>query len=376
MKGTRILIVALIVLIVLPAAGYVGWLLKKSETLEVVVINKSYTTFKNSENRSLQHVLAHNKIQSIGKFMYDLSEQYYGLHWKDGEMVIKNPRLKDINRMVERTDLVYFADAFGVVEADNVGDATPVAYGGLNNTDYTLLRELITRDRTVVAECSFFGAPTDPLVRYNIETLLDIFYSGWHGIYVQELSRKLSDRIGNDIHAMYAEYRGTPWEYEGAGLVLVNHEAKRVVVLKEGVDIDTQGGIIHTAQEVADMLNVAEYTSYEGWFSLLFARSNTVLSSFNLQPTEAGRQILLESGLSESFPALIKTGNGYFMAGDFGKAKSSALLPRTSFIGGIFAKAKHKSNSAGNFFYTYYQPVMDHVLAEVSEHHQTAAEEE
>ena len=63
------------------------------------------------------------------------------------------------------------------------------------------------------------------------------------------------------------------------------------------------------------------------------------------------------------------------MSGDFGKVQPTAILTRSSFVGGIFAGAKHNSNSHKNFFYTYYKPVMDHIIGEVLENRESAPEE-
>jgi hypothetical protein len=47
-------------------------------------------------------------------------------------------------------------------------------YGGFNNLDYILSKKAIASGTKYIAECNYFGFPTEPLMRYNIEQVTDI----------------------------------------------------------------------------------------------------------------------------------------------------------------------------------------------------------
>ena len=147
MKALMTLLIIPAILGVISLLGFAGWLVKKGLYLEVLVINKSMIEFKGSENYALNYVLNSDKIVTPGNRKYRMDVDYIGLYWNGGDYEVKYPRLKEIARTVEKTDMIYFADAGGIQKSQvnklNEGEEDRTVYGGINNTDYTLCRELI-----------------------------------------------------------------------------------------------------------------------------------------------------------------------------------------------------------------------------------------
>jgi len=362
MKTKKALIIIVLVILVIPAIGFAVWQLKKGEPVDVFVVNKSMTSYNGSENKTFNYVLNRNKIFTTANRPYDLKVDHYGLQWNNGDYRVNFPRLKDLERTAERADLVYYADVSGITTSDigtlEDGEENKLEYGGLNNADYTLVREVIRTGKPLIIETGFFG-PADPLVRYNIEQLTDVYYVGWSGKYVRDLSDDADLFAGLHWKKLYSEYTGVEWSATGPGIVLINPEARRVLVLKEGEHIQTENGLIVSTDIAMDEYGLPPFVNFEGWFSLLHPGRNEVLSEFRLEPTEEGKQLLNEFGIPETFPALIHAGeNVWFLAGDFGKCRSNILLPRVAVVGPVFETLKGKSAKASNFFYSYYEPFM------------------
>jgi len=372
MKTTRVLIIVVLVIVIIPLIGYAGWMLRKGESLEVFVVNKSLTEYRGSENRAMNSVLNRQKILTSGNRLYNLKTDHYGLLWDKGDFMVKFPRLNELDRTAEISDMVYYADASGIMTSDTrnleEGEADQVEYGGLNNTDYTFIRKLISRGKPLVLECSFLGPPTEPLVRYNLEQMTDVYYVGWLGTYVKDLADELHHDAGGDCREIYRNYTGKEWSFRGPGIIMVNTDAGRILVLEEGKGIQTSGGLIVSTEDAMEKYGFPEAVNYSGWFTLLHPGRNEVCSEFQLNPTEEGKQLLNEFGIPETFPALIHADeNLWFLAGDFGKCKSSKVIPRLWAVGPLMEWFHGNSKNGSNFFYTYYQPFMRTVIEDASE---------
>lgn len=367
MKTTRVLIIVVLVIVVIPLIGYAGWLLKKGESLEVFVVNKSMTHYRGSENESMNSILDRQKVLTAGNRLYNLKVDHYGLLWDDGDYRVKFPRLKELDRAAELSDVVYYADVSGIMTSDTRdlgnGETDKVEYGGLNNTDYTFIKTLISEEKPLVIECSFFGPPTEPLIRYNMEQMTDVYYVGWSGMYVKDLAAVPAQEEGIDWQKLYRDYSGNNWTFRGPGIVLLNKDAARILVLEEGKGIQTTDGLIVSTDEGRKTYGLPESVNYAGWFTLLHPGRNEVVSQFQLNPTEEGKLLLNEFGIPDTFPALIHADkNLYFLAGDFGKCRTSRILPRLWVLGSVLEKARSNSKNASNFFYSYYQPFMNTII--------------
>jgi hypothetical protein len=372
MKTTRVLIIVVLVIVIIPLIGYAGWMLKKGESLEVFVVNKSLTHYRGSENRAMNAVLTRQKVLTSGNRLYNLKVDHYGLLWNKGDYTVKFPRLNELDRAAEISDMVYYADASGIMTSDirslGEGEKDQVEYGGLNNTDYTFIRKLITLNKPLVVECSFMGPPTEPLVRYNLEQMTDVYYVGWLGTYVKDLAGEPDHRGGVDWKKLYKDYTGNDWAFSGPGLIMINADAGRILVLEEGSEIQTSGGLIVSTGHAMDEYGIPESVNYTGWFTLLHPGRNEVCSEFRLNPTEEGKLLLNEFGIPESFPALIHAeDNLWFLAGDFGKCKSNRVVPRLWAVGPLLERINGNSKQASNFFYTYYMPFMRTVIEDARE---------
>jgi hypothetical protein len=381
MKTTKTLVIVVLIILVIPLLGYAAWMIRKETQLEIFVVNKSMTNFRRSENKSFNYILNKEKVYTAGNRNYNLAIDHYGLIYSKDDYRIKFPRLDEVDRAAEKADLVYYADVSGIRPAfSNVSkqeEADQIFYEGLNNTDYTFLREVISRGKPVIVEFCFFSPPTEPLVRFNLEKLTDVYYVGWIGKYVKDLAADADEVDLYDWKDLYLEYTGDPWSAKGPGVIMINPENGRVLVLKEGKEIESSDGFIISTKDAVANYNLSPRVNYHGWFSVLHAGRNVVMSEFNFNATAEGRDILNEFGIPETFPALIHADdNLYFMAGDFGKCRSNPFFSRVMGLGSLIDGARSHSKRASNFFYSYYKPFMTKIVQDAMEIKRTLNQEE
>lgn len=370
MKPIKSVIFVLIVIILIPLLGFTGWLLKDSTPLNILTINKSMRKFNGSENQSLNYLLNKEKIFTDWNQKYNLKDDFYGMHWMNKDFWIQNIKLKEVEEKTINSDLVYFADIYGVRTSHlrdlKENEKDKLEYGGINNTDYAFIRSLLSHNKYTIVESSFICPPTEPLVRYNLEKLTDIYYAGWKGKYLGDLSIDSDCNSELNCKILYETYTGNKWDASGPGIIFYNAESQRIIVLLEGIDINTSNGLIRTSEEGIEKFNLPERVNYKGQFTVLHPGRNKVISTFQLNPTDEGRKKLNEGGIPASFPALIETDNHlYYLAGDFGKSNVNMFFSRIAGVNSLLQGTKKRSINANNFYYSYYYPFMNTILNDV-----------
>jgi len=381
MKTLKVTGIVVVIILIVPLLGYVGWLLKKGTNMEVIVVNKAMYSYHSSENSSLNYVLDSKKILTAANQPYNLKTDFLGIKELNGELKSNMPRLRDVDRIANEADLVYYADVsepFLKKHKSSVNNENnDQALGGLNNTDYSFIRDIISMEKPLVLECNFICPPTEDLVRYNLEKLMDIYYLGWIGKYTDRLE---ADPLSNEIFNwkdMYTSFTGNEYEFTGEGIILMDPAGGRVVILQEGKHIQSGDGLIITNKEWSEKLHLPEKVNYSGWFTLLHPGQNTVISEFTMNPTDIGLALLNEQGIPYRFPAAILTEpQTYLFAGDFGKNTVSHLFSKVVVIRPVHDAIKRRNYlNSKNFFYSYYQPFMTSIVESAMENQRVETEE-
>ncbi|HKK63174.1 MAG TPA: hypothetical protein VJ951_11450 [Bacteroidales bacterium] len=367
MKSIKVFVIIISIVIVIPILGFAMWFMQESKPLSIAMINKSILKYKGSENQSFNYILNKEKYFTDWDMKYNLKNDYFGVHWLKDKYRVKYPSLRDVEKKVNESDVVYFSDMYGIRtnHLKNLSKDGPdkLEYGGVNNTDYTFVKALISHNKPTIIECSFLAPPTEPLVRYNFETMTDIYFVGWNGKYLNDLSIDPDLNIELNCIDMYEKYTGKKWNFSGPGVVFYNVHDERVYVLQENIDINASEGLIITSEEGINKYNLPEKIGYNGRFTVLHPGDNKVVSYFELNPTAEGKRKLNELGIPDKFPALIEAGdNLYYLAGDFGKNRVNMFLSQMNGINDVVHSMKKRSISASNFFHAYYYPFMSKVL--------------
>ena len=77
MKISKILLIIVLVIVLIPVLGFLSWQLKKGHELDIVFINKSMMHYDGTENKSFSWILNNKKILGPGKALYDMETNYF-----------------------------------------------------------------------------------------------------------------------------------------------------------------------------------------------------------------------------------------------------------------------------------------------------------
>jgi len=368
MKSLKVIIILLGIIIILPALGHLIWMVQKKQELNLLIVNKSVEESSQNEVKTLNWVLNFDKVLKNNDDHYDFTSDYYGFH-PDAvteDRSIRAYKLEDFSFIHENYDGLIFLDNNGVEL--NTSNSTLDYYGGLNQTDFLLIKDMIDSSKMVVAEFNFFSEHTDDLVRYNTETLLDIYTLRWKGKYFKDLSRKaLEDEIDTAWFSTYSDFYEKQWDFSGEGLIMYNYKNDYILVLPAREYMDANGLTIETCESAVNDYGLPEEASYDGWFEVVYEGENEVLSTLNPNLNEEGKELFLKNGLDPVFPVSIKMKDKpvYFLAGDFSKQNVFLSSSRVRIVSDACRLiCKGMTSNPRRFFHTYYVPFMSGILKE------------
>ncbi|MCD4768700.1 MAG: hypothetical protein K8R35_00845, partial [Bacteroidales bacterium] len=118
-KTLLITIIVLIVILILPAAGFVGWVFTEKKPMNVVILDKTVHSLDREKHRSLTWVLANSRIvKKDNNRKYLLRKDYYGFipikPLRSKQFRRNDFRLADLIILADNNDVLYYADTYGV----------------------------------------------------------------------------------------------------------------------------------------------------------------------------------------------------------------------------------------------------------------------
>ena len=370
MKTTRLLLIFLAVIIVLPFFGRFFWILQKGRDMEIMIINKTVPKNSSNEVKSLNWVLNYNKILKTDHSRYRYERDYYGYHpdAPEEEWKIRSYSLAELPSIQEKYNALFFLDNQGVKLTGDIVKTASDYYGGFNQNDYLLLKQMLNADKLIIAEYNFFSNPTVDLVRYNTEQMLDIHSLGWRGKFFNNLNaRKISFELDPGWIDRYKDYYGKNWDFQGPGIVIINEKQNRIIVLPRSETMIKDYPEVLTGEKYTGLFHIPEKSAFTGWFSIVYQGHNDIISTFDLNLNDNGKEILMKNGLECRFPAVIKYADHpfYYLAGDFSKEKVMLVWSRIRILNNLIRSVTgNMTNDPGVFFQTYYVPFMSAVLNE------------
>jgi hypothetical protein len=375
-KRTAIIVIGIFLLAII--VSWLLWFMKADRTLNVVIVDKSVKSFSRDSHSAVVWILNHDKYVNSKHKSYSLSRDYYGFYplkpRNSGNFEIKRVLLSDIAEVSEKSDILYFADMYGLYFSEwykNNIDKGPSAkiIGGITNSDYSLLKFMIDSKKTIIIESIFYCEPTEPLNRYRTEEALDIHPVGWSGKYFKSLDSTDKD-MPRWIVQTYMKNNDGKWPFKKPGIVFLKGNTQSVV-LEEGKHLDISRPQIETSNENATHFNVPNQVSFSNWFEIYTVGPNyKTISDFSLKVNAAGASILELNGIPSKFPAILvdKSNKIYFFTGDFANQK---ITFNTYWIPGWLSLKQHSMfhNEASSFLWTFYYPFMSNLFKEVQQAH-------
>lgn len=373
MKKTNFALVFILIIISFIILTFSFWYFQPKKQLNIFILDKTVTDFSYREHAPFIWVLKNKNIVTPQKKLYSL-EDYYGfvpLNSKDKEKYkIRSIRLFEVLTMSDQLDMVYYTDTYGVFSSDLVDSGLYMKpyliYGGLNQNDYLLLREMKRKKKLIVAEFNLLGSPTSDLIKQKTQELFDFRWTGWTGRYFKSLKNIPMNQIPGGIINAYQNMYDKSWDFTNPGLVIINEDG-RIVVLEEGSGINSAMPVIIPTEKAKKEYNLPSSQKYGFWFDIIqTSRNNNVQAFFKLDVDSTGQKILKKYGLPDSFPAIIEHTSDYkfyYFSGDFSDNAPVEWLSHFSAIPAIMSKIRTGSvGSSNEFFWNFYIPLINGIL--------------
>ena len=378
MKILRTILIVLIILVLIPVFSWIIWNFKPSRPIDLLVLNKTVLSMDHQQHRALFWLLINDKFVKSNKKAYKKNKDYYGFHPQKPAKAKKYEvnssfKLEEIDEVVASYDGIYYADMEGVYfnewyERSQESGRGNLIDGGLNNSDYLLLKTMYEENKLIIAEYNFFGPPTDEFVRYRTENLIDVHWTGWVGKYFHNLNSRKAKDIPHWVREAIESANDGEWPYSGSGILLVNEMAKKFIFLEEGVHLDVSVPEIQTVEGAFEGMDIPDVVHYPNWFEINTTDQNTVLAEFKIHINLEGKTVLDQAGIPSRFPAIMKAGSGnpfYYFCGNFAEYDVTMF---TAKLAGIHAFEKlfysKKSQCCSMFYWTYYQPLVAGIIGE------------
>jgi len=364
-------------MLIVPILMFMVWILWPQQELNIVLINKSVPDESRTEHASINWLLKHDQIVNSQGESYQIDTDYYGFFPQaDSGYTIRDFNSYDthqFDRLVELTDIVYSADAYGVYSHNYHGDLSlpnRLIYGGLQMSDVTFLKKMYDHGKLVISEFSLFGAPTSSTVKDSLESIFGIEWSGWIGRYFISLDTTANDALPHWVVKLYQDDQGLSWPFKDSGIVLV--KGSEILILEYGTHLDLETPVIETQSVYSEKYGLPESIPYPFWFDIVSSptRDNQVLSIFHLPVNAEGEKLLRKHGIPTLFPAVLHEISDqhrfFYFAGDF---SDNPVFPVTAYFKGIswFQSFLYNSNEIDDrrqFFWRYYRPLITTILRE------------
>lgn len=365
---------ALIIIAAFPLLSYFLWFYKEKKPVEILIMNKTVTSESRSENKAAFTILKYNRIIRKDSKQYNHREDYYGFFplspGNDQEYFIREIDSNQADSLSGHYDMAWFIDTYGISAADwqsrsQDEDYSPVLYGGLTMNDYLFLEKMTGMNKLVFAEFNFFASPTTENVRSKTEALTDIYWSGWTGMYYDNLDYNTNESIPEWIVEAYHSQTGNSWQYTRPGIILANEKGS-VLILENETHLDIEVPLITTTADKAKQYGVIENVHYPYRFNISYAADTAdVISYFELSVNEAGNDLLKSSNIPFRFPAVTGNDNNfYYHGGNFSyydmPALTTMLLGKRYFD---FLFYNENPEDRSKFFWRYYYPFVTGVIS-------------
>lgn len=353
------------------------WLIKEKKVLNAYILDKTVTRIDRHEHKSFSWILNNNKYVLPNKKQYSHKADYFGffpINFKDEIFDLKSIRINEVEEYASNYDMLFYADCYGVYSFEWYKvSSKPIrsqkVYGGLNQNDYLLLKEMLDKGKLAIAEYNMFSTPTNALVRAKTEELLGINWSGWTGKYFSTFDVSAKNGPPAWMQNLYGSQHLGVWPNKGSGIILINNDGL-IELLELENHLNSPIPIIKTNPESIERFNVSQNVIFEHWFEFIDPGNNLVHSNFTLDITPEGKEILTKIGLTEIFPAVIEgiDLNYFYFCGNF--SDNPAKMWTAKLAGGKWLNHflnRFSNTNRARFYSEYYTPLIERILVEKHE---------
>jgi hypothetical protein len=374
MKKTLLIVfLILAVIFVLPVINLIRWNFQEKKPIDIILVDKTVPTLERDHHKSFSWILLNGRfVKKETNSCYSFITDYYGFSpkrpVKEKQWERNDYRLTDLISLAEKNDAVYFADTYGVFfndwyEGINKSRKSRKLYGGLNNNDFLLIKEMKDRNKLIILEYNSFDYPTAQFESIRTQEKLGLTFSGWTGKYFNSLDSTSKD-FPIWMTSMYRKQFKKPWTFTKPGIVILRE--KEILVLEQGIHLKNAMPHIVTSASNSSKFGVAESVAFDRWFDIIDPLQNNIVSKFQIETTALGDTLLGSNNLGNWFPAVVQdsvSNRIYYFSGDFATNKVpywTAKFEGVNKLRGLLYS--EKPDDPRRFFWLYYRPLMTGIL--------------
>jgi hypothetical protein len=374
MKKTLLIVfLILAVIFALPVINLIRWNFQEKKPIDIILVDKTVPTLERDHHKSFSWILLNGRfVKKETNACYSFITDYYGFSpkrpVKEKQWERNDYRLTDLINLAEKNDAVYFADTYGVFfndwyEGINKSRKSRKLYGGLNNNDFLLIKEMKDRNKLIILEYNSFDYPTAQFESVRTQEKLGLTFSGWTGKYFSSLDSTSKD-FPIWMTSMYRKQFKKPWTFTKPGIVILRE--KEILVLEQGIHLKNAMPHIVTSASNSSKFSVAQSVAFDKWFDIIDPLQNNIVSRFQLETTAMGDTLLASNNLVNRFPAVIQdsvSNRIYYFSGDFATNNIpywTAKFEGVNKLRGLLYS--EKPDDPRRFFWLYYRPLMTGIL--------------
>lgn len=365
------------IIILIPFWSFLVWFFYPKTELPGLILDKTVLETSGVEHRSFNWITTNRKFVKPDGSQYEISEDYYGFFPVNRpEYVVKDLTVfnnADIDSMARDMEYVYYTDAYGIytnewVYGRDINERSRLVYGGLSLQSYKLFEKMYRNRKLTLTEFNNLASPTPLQLRFRMQRLLELDFTGWTGRYYHSLDTLLNPDIPGWMKRLHRYYYNRPFAYPDVPGIVFVHETERIFVLQIEKDILHELPIINTGKTLMDQYDLPEFIRYPYWFDVCFAKDTSdVFSTYKIHTTERGDSILGSHDLPNEFPAIIGDRQEqlrWYFCGDWADSPTPFGL---SYFKGVQYMRKFFYNNRDEldrkkFFWEYYEPLVSGIF--------------
>lgn len=364
------------VLLLLVASPWLVWQSQPERDLKLVILDKTVPVPSYREHSSLIWSLNHLKVRPPAGHAHWLLDQDYTGYYPPPEGGPGGKERLLTAAELKGQDILFIADTYGVYSQDlaeakrvQAPDYSRRYLGGIQPDEASAIEAFAAAGGTVIGEFNTFATPTLRPVRARMEQLFGMHWLSWAGRYFEDLGH--ATEVPAWAHRKWKAQTGKNWDFKGPGWLVDHEDSGKILVLRLGTEVNSQGLRIFKRGEHPLSQGVDTDIPFYFWFDVHQPLPGTeVLAEFEMDLTSEGRKLWQEAGLPARFPALsVKASPSLrvYLAGD--ASDTDLALGPVSLAGRqrfeSLWRFKHFQKTQAAFFWELYLPLLENILTRV-----------
>ncbi len=323
--------ILLIAALLSPLLMLLAWHFGAKRKLVIAIVDKTVLTTKGQEHISLDWVLNQERFTKNNNELYKKNQDYFGFFPEANEKFqlkgLERFNSSQLEQLSNDVDAAYLTDTYGIYKNEwfKKGDAkerSGIVYGGMSMQDVSLLKLLKAKHKLIITEFNCLGSPTLAAVRNEFETMFGIQWTGWIGRYFDSFDTTVNKELPHWLINNYRIRHKGVWPFKKSGIAFV-HADERIVILENQTHLRNELPQIYASEEGRKHYGMSRKMKYSFWFDIIQLDTihNHVISSYEIDANDKGKQELRLNGIPQTFPAIIthinKDYRFFYFAGDF-----------------------------------------------------------